>query len=186
MISSVSLWLPILLAAVFVFFVSFVLHMVVPWHKGDFKKLPAEDEIRDALRRHSLPPGEYATPYGGGPEAMKDPAFLQKMKDGPVLLITARQPGGTEMGTALIQWFGYCLLVGAFTAFVAGRVLSPGAGYPAVFHLAGMTAFAGYGLAQFQESIWHARPWGTTIRNVIDGLVFGLITGGTFGWLWPK
>ena len=47
MISIGALWLPIVVAAVFIFFVSFVLHMVLPWHKGDYKKLPAEDEIRD-------------------------------------------------------------------------------------------------------------------------------------------
>jgi hypothetical protein len=28
--------------------------------------------------------------------------------------------------------------------------------------------------------------WGTTIKEVIDGLVYGLLTAGTFGWLWPR
>jgi hypothetical protein len=27
--------------------------------------------------------------------------------------------------------------------------------------------------------------WGATIKEVIDGLVYGLLTAGTFGWLWP-
>jgi hypothetical protein len=186
MISIGALWLPIVVAAVFIFFVSFVLHMLLPWHKGDYKKLPSEDEIREALRRYSIPPGDYMTPYGGGPEAMKDPAFIQKMKDGPVLLITARKPGNMALGTPLLQWFGYCLLVGVFAAAVAGSALGPGAGYRPVFHFAALTAFAGYSLALLHDSIWFSRPWGTTVRNVIDGLVYGLVTGGTFGWLWPK
>jgi hypothetical protein len=25
-----------------------------------------------------------------------------------------------------------------------------------------------------------------TIKHVIDGLIYGLLTAGTFGWLWPK
>jgi len=27
---------------------------------------------------------------------------------------------------------------------------------------------------------------GVTLKEVVDGLVYGLLTGGTFGWLWPK
>ena len=26
----------------------------------------------------------------------------------------------------------------------------------------------------------------TTIKNTFDGLVYGLLTGGVFGWLWPR
>ena len=43
-----SLWLPILLSAVFVFLLSAVIHMALPWHKNDFKKMPDEDKIRAA------------------------------------------------------------------------------------------------------------------------------------------
>jgi hypothetical protein len=25
-----------------------------------------------------------------------------------------------------------------------------------------------------------------TVKNVVDGLVYGLLTGGVFGWLWPR
>ena len=186
MISIASLWLPILVSAVFVFFASFIVHMVLPWHRGDYRKLPSEDELREALRRFPIPPGDYMTPYGGGPEAMKNPAFVQKLKEGPVLVITARKPGNIDMGTPLTQWFGYCLLVGLFAALVAGGAVGRGASYRTVFHFAALTSFTGYSLAQLQDSIWGGRSWGTTVRNVIDGLVYALLTGGTFGWLWPK
>jgi hypothetical protein len=49
MISVAALWMPILLSAVFVFVASSILHMVLPYHRSDFAKLPAEDEVRDAL-----------------------------------------------------------------------------------------------------------------------------------------
>lgn len=35
-----ALWLPVLVAAVFVFFASFVSHMLTGWHKSDYPELP--------------------------------------------------------------------------------------------------------------------------------------------------
>ncbi len=40
-------------------------------------------------------------------------------------------------------------------------------------------------LPLWQLSIWYRRDWMTTIKSTIDGLIYGLLTGGTFGWLWP-
>jgi len=54
-----------------------------------------------------------------------------------------------------------------------------------VFRFAGCAAFMGYSLALLQNSIWYKSNWGATIRSMIDGLVYGLLTAGTFGWLWP-
>ena len=31
-----------------------------------------------------------------------------------------------------------------------------------------------------------ARRWSTTAKHTIDGLVYSLLTGGIFGWLWPS
>ena len=61
----------------------------------------------------------------------------------------------------------------------------PGAPYLRVFQLVGVTAFMGYALALWQLSIWYRRDWMTTIKSNVDGLIYGLLTAGTFGWLWP-
>lgn len=45
MVPLTALWLPILLAAVIVFFASFTMHMVLPYHKSDYQKLPDEDKL---------------------------------------------------------------------------------------------------------------------------------------------
>ena len=66
------------------------------------------------------------------------------------------------------------------------RALGPGAHYLSVFRFAGTVAFAGYSLGLLQNSIWYKRNWGTTARGMIDGLVYGLLTAGVFGWLWPR
>ncbi len=44
----------------------------------------------------------------------------------------------------------------------------------------------GYTLALAQRSIWYGRGWGLTIRSVVDGVVYGALTAGVFGWLWPR
>ena len=51
---------------------------------------------------------------------------------------------------------------------------------------AGATAFAGYGLALLQNSIWWRRAWGATLRSVFDALIYAALTAGTMGWLWPS
>jgi hypothetical protein len=77
-------------------------------------------------------------------------------------------------------------VVGIFVAYVAGRTLPAGTAYPRVFQIAGTTAFLGYFLAQCQQSIWYRRSWGVTAKYGFDGLIYAMLTAGTFGWLWPR
>jgi hypothetical protein len=109
------LWTPIVLSAVIVFVASSIMHMVLPYHRNDLRKVPKEDEAREALRRLNIPPGDYGIPHAGSMAGMKSPASL----------------------------------------------------------------------ALLQNSIWYRRSWGTTFKSMFDGLVYGLLTAGTFGWLWP-
>ena len=67
MVPLTSLWAPIVLAAVVVFLVSSIIHMVLPYHRTDFGCLPAEDDVMDALRRFKIPPGDYLVPCAGTP-----------------------------------------------------------------------------------------------------------------------
>src|SRR5712671_2292727 len=98
MVSIPSLWLPILLSAVAVFVASSLIHMVLKYHRSDYGKVPAEDEVMDALRKFNIPPGDYLVPCAGGPEAHKDPAFQEKIKKGPVLMMTVMRGFGEGMG----------------------------------------------------------------------------------------
>jgi len=99
-----------------------------------------------------------------------------------ITIFPAAEPG---MGKELFFWFLYSILVGIFSAYVAGRALDGSATYLMVHRFAGVTAFAAYGLANIPMSIWYKRSWGTTIKSLVDALIYGSITGGTFGWLWP-
>jgi hypothetical protein len=180
-----SLWLPILLSAVLVFVVSSIIHMVLPWHKSDYPKMASEDKVMDALRPLAIPPGDYMVPRPATRSDMRSPEFIEKMKKGPVMVMTV-MPGAMAMGKNLTQWFVYCVVVGVFAGYVAGRALPPGTPYLQVFRFVGTTAFIGYTLALWQMSIWYYRAWSTTIKATFDGLIYALLTAGTFGWLWPR
>jgi hypothetical protein len=186
MVPILSLWLPILLSAVIVFVVSSLVHTVFRYHANDLRKLPDEDAFAEALRKLGIPRGEYILPRAASPKDMKSPEFQEKLKKGPGAILTIWPGGSPSMVTNLVQWFIYSLVVGIFAAYVAGRALGPGAPYLAVFRFAGVTAFACYAIAGWQDSIWFKRSWSTTLKNTFDGLVYALLTAGTFGWLWPS
>src|SRR5689334_9072092 len=145
-----SLWLPILLSAVAVFIVSSLVHMVLPWHKNDFPRLSNEEAVMDALRPLSIPPGDYLMPRPRSREELRDPAFIEKMNRGPVVLFTMFPSGPMSMGRNFIGWFVYVLVVALFAAYITGRALGPGAPSANVFRFVGATAFLGYALALWQ------------------------------------
>jgi hypothetical protein len=180
-----ALWLPILVSALFVFVASFVIHMVLPYHRGDYRKVQEESAVQDALRRFGIAPGDYMLPAPGGPQSMRSPEFIEKMTKGPVMLMTVLPSGPPGMTKNLVQWFVYCLVVGVFAAYLTGRALPPGTSYLEVFRFAGCTAFIGYALALWQNTIWYRRAWTTTFKSTVDGLIYGMLTAGVFGWLWP-
>jgi len=186
MVSIGALWLPILLSAVIVFVASSILHMMLPYHRSDYRRLPDEDRVLDALRTAAVTPGRvYHFPYTTHKE-MKSPAAIERFKRGPVGLLTVIRSGPPAMGKYLGLWFAFCLLmsivVGCFTAVTH----SPGADHHEIFHFAGVTAFVGYGIGQLPDSIWKGQTWGVTLKHVFDGLIYALLTAETFALLWPK
>ena len=185
MVTIMSLWLPILLSAVLVFVLSSIIHMVLGYHNSDFAKLPKEDDVMDALRPFSIPPGEYHMPYAGTMKEMGTPEFTEKMNKGPMAFMTVLESGPPKMGVQLTSWFVYSIVIGIFAAYITSRAVAPGADYLSVFRFAGATAFIGYSAALWQNSIWYKRAWSSTLKSTFDGLVYALCTAGIFGWLWP-
>ena len=184
MISIASLWLPILLSAVFVFVASAILQMLVGHHWNDMKSVPQQQSLLDTLRAMALPVGDYMVPRPASRAAARDPAFMEQLNKGPVARLQVL-PGGMNMGKSLFQWFVYVLVVCACCAYIASRELQVGTHYLSVFRLTGFAAFAAFSLALPQASIWYGRGWRMTILTMIDGLIYGMLVGGTFGWLWP-
>jgi hypothetical protein len=180
-----ALWLPIVLSAVIVFIASFITHMLLTYHRSDYHRLPDEDKIAATLRAANLQRGTYVLPYCL-PKEMKSPANQEKYKQGPVGLITVMPPGLPNMPKFLSLWFGYTLLVSFFVAYLVAHTVAPGSSYLAVFRVAGTAAFLTYGLAALPGGIWKGQTASVTSKELIDGLVYALLTAGTFGWLWPR
>lgn len=180
-----ALWLPVLLSTVIVFVASAVIHMAPLWHSKDYPAVPGEDRAMEALRPLAIPPGDYMLPRASDQKEMQSTAFIEKMKAGPVAVLAVMPNGPGSMGRNLTLWFVYVLAVGLLIAYVASRVIAPGADYMPVFRLTSVTAFIAYAAALWQMAIWYGRSWGVTVRDTLDALIYGLLTGGAFGWLWP-
>lgn len=185
MVAIPALVLPMLLSAVIVFVASSLLHMVLTYHRSDYGKIPNEDAVSAAIRSGNAAPGQYLIPHMSMAE-MRSPEGIEKFKKGPVGMLILRASGVPGMGKYLVQWFVYSLVVGLFVAYVTSRTLNAGAGYLPVFRVAGTVAWLAYAGGAPIESIWRGQPWRVTVKAMFDGLLYALLTAGTFGWLWPK
>lgn len=181
-----SLWLPVVVSAVVVFLISSVLHMALKYHAADYKKLPNEEAVRDALGKGSLAPGLYQLPYCSHMKEMQDPAKKALYEKGPVGVITIIPNGLPAMGKYLGQWFVFVFFMSFTAAYIARHTLQPGADGMLVTRITGTVAFAGYGLTNVLDSIWKGQPWSNTGRSLLDGLIYAVATGATFCLLWPK
>ena len=175
-----ALWLPIVLSAVIVFVASSIMHMLLPYHRSDYKALPDEDRILPTLRAAGLKRGLYIFPFTTHKD-MKSPAVIEKYNQGPVGMLTVFPSGPPVMPKFLGQWFAYCLIIGFFVAYLTAHAVAPGTYYLAVFRIVGTAAFLAYGLGNISNSIWKGQTWSMTIKEMIDGLVYALLTAGTFG-----
>jgi hypothetical protein len=186
MVSITALWLPILVATVLVFLASSLVWMVLPHHKSDARGLPDEATAVEVLGKQGLKPGLYRFPWASSMAETKDPSFVEKLKKGPVGLLTVMPSGPHGMGRSMALWVLYLVVVGILVAYVTGRHLGPGVHYLGVFRLAGTVAFLTYSGAQLPAAIWWGKPWSVAWKETADGLLYGLLTAGAFGWLWPR
>ncbi|HXY32507.1 MAG TPA: hypothetical protein VEI06_17520 [Gemmatimonadaceae bacterium] len=186
MVSIHTLWLPILLSTVAVFFASSLVWMVMPWHKTDLRGLADDAAFADLIRRQNLTPGLYSSPYASTPEARKSPEMAQRFEKGPVAILTVRKAGGMGMGPMLAQWAVFLLVISVSVAYLSGRTLPPTESWIGVFRVAGTFACFSYAAAIIPNAIFWGRPWSVAWKEVFDGFLYGLITAAIFAWFWPR
>ena len=185
MLSTVDLWLPILLSAVFVFIVSSIVHMVLPYHRADCRKLPGEEEILAAMRSKGLERGEYLFPYPPSMKEMGSPEMLEKLNAGPVGFLTVLPKGPMKMGRSLLFWFLLCIALGIVVAYLASMALARDAAPIDVFRFTFSAAFISYATGALQNGIWKGVTGSATAKFLFDSLLYAATTGGTFVAFWP-
>jgi len=181
-----TLWLPIVLSAVAVFFASSIIWMATPLHKKDYCAPPDEDAVLSALREGKYGPGLYCVPWCS-PATMKDPAVQEKLKRGPWAHL-AIMSGPPSFGRCLAQWFAYQVVLAALIAYAASAAIgfNHGVEYLKVFQIVGAMAFIGHAAGPPCESIWRGISWKSSAVKMIDALEYTLLTAGIFASMWPR
>ena len=176
-----QLWLPILLAAVAVFVASSLIHMLFKWHNRDYRKLPNEDAVRAAINAGQPAPGLYVLPYYlDGKECSAEEAQA-KFREGPVGKLFLHRPGSMSIGPMLLQWFGLNLAVAGVASCIAAGA---GSAHHAA-HTVGLATLLAYGAGGISDAIWVGKPWAATLKDLLDALIYAVVTAAVFMWLWP-
>lgn len=182
-ISLISLWLPIVVSAVIVFLASSAVWMVLQYHNSDWRKLPDEDSARAALK--GTAPGQYSVPNATSSAERKNPEWQEKYREGPAAMLVVFPHGSLAMGKQMFQWIIYCLAISFMVAYISSFTVAAGAHYLQVFRVAATVAVLAYAGAAPTNAIWFGHTWSATLKDVLDGVIYGLLTAGVFGWLWP-
>ena len=180
-----ELWLPIVVSGVIVWVASFLIWMVSPMHKGEWKSLPDEKGFMGAMIEMGVQPGQYMFPNPTDRSDMKNPEFLERVKRGPNGIITV-WPGPANMGKNMVLTLILYWIVSLFVAYLGWNCLQPTDPYLHKFRISGTAAVMAYCFASLPHDIWFGRPGRAILTSLIDGVIYGLLTAGTFAWLWPK
>lgn len=203
------LWLPILLSGVGVWIASFIAWMAIGHHKKDRDAIPGgrEQEFMDTLTRMGIGPGNYGFPDFCQHDALPRKERMEKMKalydrrPMGVLRVWGEMNMGVNMAvtfmfylftSAVIGYLGWAALphgsptatlpgVGTVTATALG-----GVSFGKVFQVCGTAGILAYCFASVPNDIWFQLKRRAMVMNWIDGIVFGLLTGAIFAWLWPR
>jgi hypothetical protein len=103
MVPLTALWLPIVLSAVVVFVASSVIHMALKYHSSEYRHLPDEATVLDAMRNGKIAPGFYAFPYAGSMKEMGTPEMMEKYALGPVGTMNVNATGPPAMARPLVR-----------------------------------------------------------------------------------
>lgn len=176
-----SLWIPIVLSAVALFFASFLSWMVLQLHKQDWKKLEHEDEFLAVAAKCNLAEGSYMFPGCNSQAEMQSEEFKRKQDAGPRGVMTILPK--VNMGQNLGMTFAYFLVVSAMLGYLATIAIKPGDDGMQVFRFVSTAGLLTFLSAMVQHAIWF-RP--RIVGHVIESVAYAAITGAIFAALWPK
>jgi hypothetical protein len=134
-----------------------------------------------ALRKFNIPPGQYNFPHACNHEEMNTAEFKSRKEAGPSGFLTVWQTW-PNMGVNMLCTVLFFTIANGVIGYLAGMVIAPGADHYFVFRFVGTAGILTYGTANILNGIWFGRKM---VADIIDGVVYGLITGLIFAALWP-
>lgn len=180
----IQLWLPILLASVAVFFVSFLIWMVLPHHKKDILPLPDEKTFTNAIATMNLPAGLYMWPHNCTADGKAVEDAQARFAAGPwgSINVIGKAP---NFGMNLLLTFSFYMVVNVFVGYLTLQARPFGTSFIPVFQVAGTAAILGYAAGGVPHAIFFGIPARFRFTELMDHIVYGLLTGLVFAWLWP-
>lgn len=188
-----NLWLPIVASAAAVWVASALAWMLVGHHKGDWKEVPNEDEFIASVKRLGIEPGSYGFPEFRRLEGMSKDAKQAKwdeMQKSPIGLL--RVWGPISMGRNMLLTFLVFLVTSVLIGYLGWNALPHGAAagearpeFAKTMQVIGTAGVLAYCIAGLPNDIWFQRSRREILTSLIDGILFGILTGAVFAWLWP-
>jgi len=176
------LWLPILVATVVLWILSFVAWVVSSHHFGDFKRLDAEDDIMDLLKQEQVPAGNYMFPYSGSKQEQGSKEYAERYAQGPRGTLNIYDMPNMGLNMALtILYFLVTVMTIAYITEVACPIGDASNDFMRVFRFAGTVGVLTYASSPILHRIWFkAKMW----TDILDGAVYGTALGLIFALLW--
>lgn len=179
-----TLWLPILLSTIAIFFCSFLSWMVFHLHQKDWGKLEHEEALMETIREIDPPDGNYMFPGTEHPKEMQDETYVAKYKAGPRGVITFFPvPNmGKNLGLTILYFFVCCCTFAYLADFALKPGSDPGADFITVFRFVATIALFTFAAAIIQHAIWFKVR---VVGHVIESIAYSLIAAAIFAALWP-
>ena len=176
-----DLWLPIIIATVALWFMSFIAWAILPHHFGDRTKVDNEDALMEYLRSNNVASGNYLFPFAATSAEQRTKEYADKYTAGPrgTLNLYEMPNMGKNMGLTIAYFF-----VTVFTiAYIVHVACPPGSEFVKVFRIAGTIGVLNYASSGILNRIWFTeRMW----TGIVDGVAYGIALGLIFASMWPS
>lgn len=180
-----GLWVPVVVSASSVCVIHCLFRILLSQSLRNLKTLPEEDATIEHLQKSGVGPGFYVFPRRPkSSSCASEEARLQRLESGPwgAVNVRARQP---SLLTTLAQSLTFFLVTSLSVAYLGTLALNPGDNFLKVFHVTGAAGILAYAYGGVPDAIWFGKHFRSTAMDVIDGVLYGLITGAIFGMFWP-
>jgi len=179
-----SLWLPIVVSGVALFFLSFLMWAILPHHAKDVGFHPRQDELASHINESGLKPGMYMFPNCADKKDYGSDEHKASVEKGPWGTLSV-WPSKPNMGRNMALTVAYMLFASILVAYVASTARPPGASFLSVFQIATTASAMIFVVGGWLNNIWFGKRLRFVITDAIDGLVYSVVAGLIFALLWP-